>query len=261
VSTRYPRILLIEDDEPIRLFVSMALESRTVELVPCSTLQRAREALDAGPVDLVLLDLMLPDGSGLELLRDATRRGRAGPARWVVFSAALTAGAQEQLDALAIYRVLQKPVSLQKLLDCVDDALALLPDTATVATEDDDNDLGTMVADEQALALIDGTPQAEAAAVRDYFEGQLELFARVKAHAVGRMAKEIAEGDEAVAALDAQRLLRVAHSLRSLLRMLGRPTASELARSLEVAVQSRRQEAWATLWQVLRAALTKLISA
>ncbi|HEU5118712.1 MAG TPA: response regulator, partial [Isosphaeraceae bacterium] len=45
---------------------------------PASSLAEARKAIEEGPVDVVVSDIGLPDGSGLELLhpiRDQIRRG------------------------------------------------------------------------------------------------------------------------------------------------------------------------------------------
>lgn len=248
-----PRVLLVEDDAPIRQFVAMALEALAIDLVECPTLQAARHALGQGPAALVLLDLMLPDGSGLELLHDATTRQRAGKARWVVFSAGLTARAQEQLALSGVHRVLQKPVGLRALQSCVEEMLRAngppAADTARVLVDDG------ITPDRQALARIDGTPQAEEDAVREYFDGRLDLFARVKTHAGTRLAADIAAGDAALARGDASALLVVAHGLKSVMRMLGRPTTAELAQALELAARTERREAWDPLWQALRQAL------
>ena len=63
------RVLLLEDDPAVRLFLQMALEPLSLNLVPCATLAQARQALADPGVRLVLTDLALPDGSGLELLQ------------------------------------------------------------------------------------------------------------------------------------------------------------------------------------------------
>ncbi len=63
-----PRVLLVEDDENSRDFLSrrIALEGFTVETAPDGA--RALERLDHEPYDLVLLDVMLPLLSGLDVL-------------------------------------------------------------------------------------------------------------------------------------------------------------------------------------------------
>ncbi len=51
-----------------------ALEQATIPAVPCGTLAEARRALESNPIALVVLDLVLPDGDGLELLRELRER-------------------------------------------------------------------------------------------------------------------------------------------------------------------------------------------
>ncbi len=63
-------ILAIEDDWTVRTVLEHTLRSAgyDIDLVP--GISDARELLAEGHYDLVLLDLNLPDGSGLDLLRD-----------------------------------------------------------------------------------------------------------------------------------------------------------------------------------------------
>ena len=66
-ASERPRVLHVEDDPDIVSLVASALRPRA-ELVSATTLAAARAALDRAAFDLVLLDIGLPDGSGLELL-------------------------------------------------------------------------------------------------------------------------------------------------------------------------------------------------
>ncbi len=63
-------ILAIEDDWTVRTVLEHTLKSAgyDVDLVP--GISDARQLLAEGHYDLVLLDLNLPDGNGLDLLRD-----------------------------------------------------------------------------------------------------------------------------------------------------------------------------------------------
>ncbi|QLC72899.1 PAS domain S-box protein [Pseudomonas sp. LPB0260] len=67
------RILHVEDDADLRQVV--AEQARELaEFVAAGSLAEARQRLGEGPYDLVLLDLGLPDGEGLELLEELHRR-------------------------------------------------------------------------------------------------------------------------------------------------------------------------------------------
>ena len=62
-------ILIVEDDIALGDGVRLALQHPELEAVLCRTLAEARPALECQPFDLAILDVNLPDGSGLELLR------------------------------------------------------------------------------------------------------------------------------------------------------------------------------------------------
>ncbi|WP_245644854.1 response regulator [Hydrogenophaga flava] len=64
------RIVLLEDDERLRGFFEQSIRQHPA-LELCASFNRLREAqvwLEANPVDLLLTDLALPDGHGLELI-------------------------------------------------------------------------------------------------------------------------------------------------------------------------------------------------
>jgi two-component system KDP operon response regulator KdpE len=65
-----PHVLIIEDEKEIRRFVRMALQAEGLEVHEADTFHRG--IIDAGTrrPDLIVLDLGLPDGDGIELIRD-----------------------------------------------------------------------------------------------------------------------------------------------------------------------------------------------
>ena len=65
-----PGILIIDDSLTVRMDLSEALESAGFVATLCSTLAEARGALLNGPFALVILDVLLPDGDGIEFLRE-----------------------------------------------------------------------------------------------------------------------------------------------------------------------------------------------
>jgi DNA-binding response OmpR family regulator len=65
-----PRVLFVEDERSILEPFSRALAREGFEPVPARTVAEALEAARAAPPDVVLLDVMLPDGDGRDVLRE-----------------------------------------------------------------------------------------------------------------------------------------------------------------------------------------------
>ena len=69
------QVLVVEDDSSLRLAVTDNLEDEGYAVVATASLAAARTALSAQPFDVVVLDLMLPDGDGTELCRELRKAG------------------------------------------------------------------------------------------------------------------------------------------------------------------------------------------
>ena len=67
------QLLIIEDDIGLNQGLSKALKADDRQIISCHELKAAREQLLCGSVSLILLDINLPDGSGLELLREVKK--------------------------------------------------------------------------------------------------------------------------------------------------------------------------------------------
>lgn len=68
------QILIVEDDSGLSRGIALSLAGDSRHFTLCGTLGEARAALAAGCYDLILLDMGLPDGSGLDLCREIRRR-------------------------------------------------------------------------------------------------------------------------------------------------------------------------------------------
>jgi CheY-like chemotaxis protein len=94
------RVLLVEDDELNQALVRAIMARsgpvlRGAQLVTAGSIAQARGVLAAGAIDIVLLDMGLPDGSGLDLAAELQRHSdQVSP---VVI--ALTGAAAEQREA------------------------------------------------------------------------------------------------------------------------------------------------------------------
>ncbi|KQW46277.1 MULTISPECIES: response regulator transcription factor [unclassified Roseateles] len=211
------RLLLIEDDASIARFVELALEelprhdgsAPAVELTVVRLLSDARKALASGGWQLVISDLMLPDGSAEALLTDGLALA-AGAPPWVVFSAGVHDDRHAALAARGVARTLRKPVPLAELLDTVAALLTAGPAMPPPAAAD---------------ASIDP--------VHQHFGGDRALYDSFRAGCLERFADDIADGHAAVQALDGPALRRVAHGLKVVLELIGEPALAIQARALE----------------------------
>jgi two-component system OmpR family response regulator len=106
------RILVVEDDEVVQSAVARALRADGHAVATASDLAAARECVTGG-VDLIVLDLRLPDGFGLDLCREIRRDGSLAPIL-VLTALSQVARRVEGLDAGAD-DFLPKPFALAEL--------------------------------------------------------------------------------------------------------------------------------------------------
>jgi CheY-like chemotaxis protein len=105
------RILVIDDDRSFGGFMLAALESRGHDVEWAGCIADGLASLYSHRYDLVIVDLRLPDGSGLELLRDAMDEGVLAD------SAAIVLTGQDDFQEPDDIRVYRKPVDLEPFLD------------------------------------------------------------------------------------------------------------------------------------------------
>jgi CheY-like chemotaxis protein len=114
------RILLVEDDELNQALVrailarSANLALRGAQVVTAGNLAQARAALAAAAFDIVLLDMRLPDGSGLDLAAELQRHSdQVSPA--VIALSGAAAEQREAALAAGCVAVLGKPYGTAEL--------------------------------------------------------------------------------------------------------------------------------------------------
>ena len=101
-----PYRILVLDDDPVNRSLVKAIVGRAshptlsgAELREAASLREARAALAAEPIDLLLLDVQLPDGLGLELAAELRARGGPRPAILALTASVLPADQQAALNA------------------------------------------------------------------------------------------------------------------------------------------------------------------
>ena len=67
-------ILVVDDEENARKNIGAYLSKRSYEVLYAANLKEAREILNQGSADIILLDVQLPDGYGPDLLEETARQ-------------------------------------------------------------------------------------------------------------------------------------------------------------------------------------------
>ncbi len=108
-----PTALVVDDDRTIREMVRRSLEKVDVTVNAVETAQAALEAIDADTPDVVLLDIMLPGISGLDVFRQINAIDRRLPVIFIT-SAGDSDTAIEAMQ-LGAFDYLAKPLDLPRL--------------------------------------------------------------------------------------------------------------------------------------------------
>jgi CheY-like chemotaxis protein len=127
------RILVVEDEATNRVLLRAVLARsrdervRSARLVEADTVSAARNLLVDGTWDILLLDVRLPDGNGLDLVTEVRARGQAEPPERpgiVVLSASVLP--QDRAAALetGCDAFLGKPFRPEELLDLLSEMAA-----------------------------------------------------------------------------------------------------------------------------------------
>ena len=108
------KVLAVDDDRLLRMSIELFLEEQGYDVDTAPDVAQAMDALDRYRYELVLTDLMLPDGDGLDVIRYALQRN---PDSKVI----LMTAAEETVDVDAVMlagasEVLFKPCKLSLLV-------------------------------------------------------------------------------------------------------------------------------------------------
>jgi two-component system response regulator PilR (NtrC family) len=118
-----PRILVIDDEADLRELLEITLVKMGLDVDSASTVREARSLLGQHEYALVLTDMRLPDGTGLELVREVAGQGRGTPI------AVITAYGSAENAVVALkagaFDYVSKPVVLDDLRTMVRSALRL----------------------------------------------------------------------------------------------------------------------------------------
>ena len=115
-------VLVVDDDAAIRTVVGQALRRAGHEVTVVETLARLDRILSGGAPDVLVTDVILPDGDGIDHIRGVAERFPALPI--IVLSAQNTLTTAVRAAEVGAYEYLPKPFDLDALTHAVAGALA-----------------------------------------------------------------------------------------------------------------------------------------
>ena len=115
------RVLIVDDEENIGRSLRMILEREGYVVSVCRSAAEFNRHPDAQRADAYLLDMKLPDGNGIDLLRAVRQNGASGPA--VMISGHGTIADAVEATRAGAFDFLEKPLGRDRVLLAVKNAL------------------------------------------------------------------------------------------------------------------------------------------
>jgi excisionase family DNA binding protein len=112
-----PLVLLVDDDQRVRELVRINLEFEGYSVREAADANEGLAAIDEAKPDLVLLDVMMPQVDGWEMLRRMQELYGVGAIPVVMFSSQVDEQAEDQARSRGAQAFVGKPFDLQQLID------------------------------------------------------------------------------------------------------------------------------------------------
>ena len=150
------QVLIIEDEPDIRKTIDYNLTKESFKVVQAGSIEEGEKALASNQIDVIILDLMLPDGSGLTLCRDIKSDDKTKHIPIIILTAKT-----EEVDRVVGFELgaddyVTKPFSVRELILRVKAILKRGP-TSNNNSEDDEYSFGELTLNFEAhQAYING---------------------------------------------------------------------------------------------------------
>ena len=115
------RILVVDDESSIIDFLRLLLEDEGYEVAAATSMQEGSKAFGEGSYDLVLCDIMMPDGNGLDLLREIKERDSSASVIMMTAYASTTTAIEAMKSGA--YDYVSKPFDVEELKVVIQKAL------------------------------------------------------------------------------------------------------------------------------------------
>jgi two-component system phosphate regulon response regulator OmpR len=153
MNAHTPQILIVDDDPEIRKLLARYIEGQSFRVLLASSCGELRERIATNQIDLMVLDVMLPDKSGLDACRDLRAERSTIP---IILLTAL----KEDIDRIIGLEMgaddyLGKPFNPRELVARIRAVLRRRSATTSQASSSKTYQFGGMIADPQMRSVVD----------------------------------------------------------------------------------------------------------
>lgn len=110
------KILIIEDDEVIGKILVDSLSKAGFVVTKAVDAMQGQQAISSSKPDLVILDLMLPAGNGVELLRNFRASTHTQGIPIIVTTAYKDEEVKKEMEAIGVQSYFHKPFDIEELI-------------------------------------------------------------------------------------------------------------------------------------------------
>jgi two-component system, sensor histidine kinase and response regulator len=215
------RVLLAEDNTVNQILATRLLEKHGHHVIVANNGVEALRDLQRTEIDVVLMDIQMPELGGLETTAEIRRRER-GTTRHlpiIAMTAHAMKGDRERCLAAGMDGYVAKPIQIRELLESI---AKLIPSAATTST----STAGDASAFEESAGIDWNAAMKSVAGDRDLLRDLVRIFLAVSP-------PWLTELRQAVDQHDPSRIQQLAHKLKGSLTQIGARSATELAQHLE----------------------------
>ena len=133
-------ILIVDDEIGVRELLTEVLQDEGHSVILAANGAEAREQTKRSSIEVILLDIWMPDTDGITLLKEWMSTGFQVPV--IVMSGHATIDTAVEATKIGAYDYLEKPITLSKLTNTIKNATEKVPVSPLISSQNEQNTSG-----------------------------------------------------------------------------------------------------------------------